>query len=127
MLLRDSYQNKWAGTKNHGTARQQDGSVKISGTPTNRKKGIVKEYGARFDVWEIVEEKNSKKYKHPAMFPEKLAHDHIVSWSNEGDTVLDPFMGSGTTGKQAKLLKRDFIGIEKVEEYYQMAVNRLSK
>lgn len=63
---------------------------------------------------------------HPAPFPEQLAHDHIISWSNEGDTVFDPFMGSGTTGKMAKQLNRNFIGIEKVEDYYRIAQERVS-
>ena len=63
---------------------------------------------------------------HPASFPEKLAHDHILSWSNEGDTVLDPFMGSGTTGKMAKQLGRNFIGIELDEHYYDIATHRIS-
>ena len=63
--------------------------------------------------------------KHPAKFPEQLAHDHIISWSNEGDTVFDPFLGSGTTGKMAKQLNRDFIGIEKVEKYYDIAKERI--
>lgn len=62
---------------------------------------------------------------HPAVFPEKLAHDHIVSWSKEGDTVLDPFMGSGTTGKAAKLLNRSFIGIELDREYFRCAEARI--
>jgi len=66
------------------------------------------------------------KINHPAMFPEALARDHIISWSNEGDTVLDPFMGSGTTGKMAKLLNREFIGIEKDKEYYDLAKNRIA-
>jgi len=64
-------------------------------------------------------------HKHPAIFPEQLAHDHIISWSNEGDTVFDPFMGSGTTGKMAKQLNRNFIGIEKVEKYYKIAKARI--
>lgn len=63
---------------------------------------------------------------HPAPFPEKLANDHILSWSNEGDTVLDPFMGSGTTGKMALLNNRKFIGIEKVEKYFEIAKKRIS-
>jgi len=62
---------------------------------------------------------------HPAPFPCKLVEDHIVSWSNEGDTVLDPFMGSGTTGRQAKLLKRNFVGIEKDEKYFEIAEQRI--
>jgi len=62
---------------------------------------------------------------HPAPFPEKLAEDHILSWSNEGDTVLDPMMGSGTTGKMAKILKRKFIGIEISSEYMEIAKKRI--
>ena len=63
--------------------------------------------------------------KHPAVFPEQLAHDHIISWSNEGDTVLDPMMGSGTTGKMAKMLNRNFIGIEKDPEYFKISEKRI--
>ena len=63
--------------------------------------------------------------KHPAKFPEQLANDHIISWSNEGDTVFDPFMGSGTTGKMAKILNRDFIGIEIDKEYFEIAKQRI--
>jgi len=62
---------------------------------------------------------------HPAQFPEQLAHDHIISWSNEGDTVFDPFLGSGTTGVSAKKLRRNFIGIEKVEKYVNIAKERI--
>ena len=60
-----------------------------------------------------------------AVFPDKLAEDQIISWSNEGDLVFDPFMGSGTTGKMAILNKRNFIGIEKVEKYYNIAKERI--
>lgn len=64
-------------------------------------------------------------FKHSAIFPEQLANDHIISWSNENDVVFDPFMGSGTTGKMAKLNNRKFIGIEKVPEYFEIARNRI--
>ena len=64
-------------------------------------------------------------FKHPAIFPEKLAEDHILSWSNEGDTVLDCFMGSCTTGKMALLNNRKFIGIEKVEDYFEISKQRI--
>jgi site-specific DNA-methyltransferase (adenine-specific) len=67
-----------------------------------------------------------QKTGHPAVFPDKLAEDQIISWSNEGDLVFDPFMGSGTTGKMAILNKRNFIGIEKVEKYYNIALNRIT-
>jgi DNA modification methylase len=62
---------------------------------------------------------------HGAVFPLQLARDHVISWSNEGDTVLDPFMGSGTTGLAAKELSRNFIGIEKVDKYFQIASDRI--
>lgn len=75
------------------------------------------------NVWSIVVA--GTNHGHPAIFPEKLAHDHILSWSNKGHTVLDPFMGSGTTGKMAKLLNRNFIGIELDETYYQIAKQRI--
>jgi DNA modification methylase len=65
------------------------------------------------------------KTGHPAVFPENLANDHIISWSNENDIVFDPFMGSGTTGKMAKLNNRKFIGIEKVDDYFKIAKNRI--
>ena len=67
------------------------------------------------------------KNSHPAVFPEQLAHDHIISWSNEGDIVLDPFMGSGTTAKMALLNNRHFIGFEISKEYCDIANERISK
>ena len=70
---------------------------------------------------------NDDKTGHPAVFPEQLAKDHIISWSNEGDTVLDPFMGSGTTGKMAVLNNRHFIGIELDESYFNIAKQRIEK
>ena len=123
-LIKDK-QNKWAGSSTFGesTNRQTDGSLKSSG------KRVVGEFGYRDNIWKI---NNGKGFggddiaiKHPATFPEKLAQDHIISWSNEGDTVFDPFMGSGTTGKMAKLLNRDFIGIEIDKEYFEIAKQRI--
>ncbi len=67
------------------------------------------------------------KNSHPAVFPEQLAQDHIISWSNEGDVVLDPFMGSGTTGKMALLNRRNFIGIELDKTYFNIAKERIEK
>lgn len=66
-------------------------------------------------------------FKHPAIFPEKLAEDHILSWSNEGDLIFDPFMGSGTTAKMAKLNNRNFIGFEISEEYCDIANKRITQ
>lgn len=68
-----------------------------------------------------------QKSGHPAVFPDKLAEDQIISWSNENDIVFDPFMGSGTSGKMAILHNRKFIGIEKVEEYFNISVKRIEE
>ena len=65
------------------------------------------------------------KTGHPAVFPERLAEDHILSWSNEEDLVFDPFMGSATTAKMALLNNRRFIGIEKVTEYFELSEKRI--
>ena len=114
--------NKWGGTKQHGTVRQQDGTTKaVSGIKSEK---VIAEYGQRFNVWQINEEKVENKF-HPAVFPEQLAFDHIISWSNEGDLILDPFMGSGTTGKACINSNRNFIGIEISKDYYDYCVNRL--
>ena len=96
----------------------------------HRKSIIQAAFQDRFNVWEYftgnnLSTKDAIALKHPAIFPEQLAHDHIISWSNEGDTVFDPMMGSGTTGKMAKRLNRDFIGIEKDEKYFEIARNRI--
>lgn len=66
-------------------------------------------------------------FQHPAIFPEKLAEDHILSWSNVGDVVLDPMAGSGTTLKMAQKHNRHFIGIEISPEYVEIAHNRLNR
>lgn len=114
--------NKHFGVSHHGTYRKKDGTTK---EVVGKNKGkTVAEFGQRHNVWKVNEEKVLNKL-HPAVFPEKLANDHIISWSNEGDTVFDPFMGSGTTGKMAKLNNRNFIGIEKVDEYFNIAKDRI--
>ena len=63
--------------------------------------------------------------KHPAIFPEQLANDHIVSWSNEGDIVYDPFAGSGTTAKMSIVNNRKWIASEISKEYCDIINNRL--
>ena len=87
-------------------------------------------FGTRYNYWiyDTGSGKSTKDkiaFKHPAIFPEALAQDHILSWSNEGDTVLDPFMGSGTTAKMAKLNNRNYIGFELSEEYCKIAEQRI--
>ena len=88
---------------------------------------VISEYGIRFNVWKISPEMSNTNRFHPGQFPESLARDHILSWSNEGDTVLDPFSGSGTTAKMAKHNGRKYIGIEINEPYCEIAKKRLSQ
>ena len=64
-------------------------------------------------------------FEHPAIFPEKLALDHIYSWTNEGDLVLDPMCGSGTTCKCAALQRRHYVGIDISSDYIKIARKRL--
>jgi site-specific DNA-methyltransferase (adenine-specific) len=75
----------------------------------------------------MVSSKDKIAFKHPAIFPEQLANDHIISWSNEGDLVYDPFMGSGTTAKMAKINKRNYIGSEISKEYCDIAEKRINE
>jgi len=64
-------------------------------------------------------------FEHPAVFPEKLAEDHILSWTNENDIVFDPMCGSGTTCKMAKLNNRRYLGMEISKEYTELCLKRL--
>jgi site-specific DNA-methyltransferase (adenine-specific) len=122
--------NKWPNIKSSRTSRKRDGSITESFSKRNNR--YSKEIGVRFNVWEYKTGYNHS-YKedylksHPAIFPEKLAADHIKSWSNEGDTILDPFAGSGTTGKIANQLKRNCILIEKHDQYVQLIQRRINE
>ena|SRR3990167_604742 len=113
--------NKSAGRSLSGsTVREADGTTH----PVHNPNHIIPKFGKRFNVWEMSAEMN-RNIKHPAPFPEKLAEDHILSWSNEGDIILDPMCGSGTTCKMAKILERNYIGIDCSEEYCKIAEQRI--
>ena len=119
-----------AGEKLGGSKRQRqvNGELKAitlthQEVQQTKRKGNVWEYG----VGNNKTTKDKYAFKHPAIFPEKLAQDHILSWSNEGDIVFDCFMGSGTTGKMALLNNRNFIGIEKVNDYFEISKQRIEK
>jgi site-specific DNA-methyltransferase (adenine-specific) len=104
------------------------GSVKTNGAIGTDGKGkdrIIerKPFGKRTNIWRMNQQ---QKTEHPAPFPEQLANDHIVSWSNEGDLVYDPFMGSGTTAKMAIINKRNWIGSEISEEYCKIIERRIT-
>lgn len=114
--------NIGVGRKKSSNIRQKDGNFRAMSSVGKQ----YAEYGQRFNIWKIntcVSKKD--RNGHPAPFPESLANDHIISWSNENDVVFDPFMGSGTTGKMAILNNRKFIGIEKVPEYFEIAKKRI--
>lgn len=105
---------------------------KKDGTRNEGKVGVFNKYGKRFNIWNYsIGGGNSASdkiaFEHPAIFPEGLAKDHITTWTNEGDVVFDPFMGSATTGKMAILSGRKFIGIEKVEKYFDISRRRLEE
>jgi len=88
----------------------------------------VKDQKIKGNIWEYVVGKNAEDQEakgHPAPFPCELARDHILSWSNPGQTVLDPMCGSGTTCKVAKQLNRNYIGIDISEEYCKIAQQRV--
>lgn len=120
-LIKDKV-NKWAGKETFGSSsnRQKDGTLKSTG------KRKIKEFSVRYNIWRYANgynhsQANKLAYQHPATFPEKLVHDHIISWSNPGDRVLDPMCGSGTTLRIAKQLFRNYVGIDVSEEYCNLA------
>lgn len=113
--------NKSAGRKISGTNRLKGG-----GTTEHWAKGkTVGKFSKRTNVWLITTGK--RQSCHPAVFPEQLANDHILSWSNPDDVVLDCFMGSGTTGAMAVKNGRKFIGIELDNIYFDIAGRRINQ
>ena len=107
-LIKDK-ENKWYGSK--------DFSGKLKKT--------VPKYSPRTNIWRYVTSFDDTN-EHPAPFPQELANDHILSWSNSGDLVLDPFMGSGTTAKMAIVNDRKWIGFEISKEYCEIIEKRIS-
>jgi site-specific DNA-methyltransferase (adenine-specific) len=112
-------------TKEISTTRNSDGSV------SSMKYAKGKDERKMDNIWLINTgymrtTKDKIAYQHPAIFPEELVNRHILSWSNEGDTVFDCFLGSGTTGKVAKQLGRKFISIEISQDYLTIAKERIN-
>lgn len=118
-------QNKCFGMEIHGTYRQKNGTTIPRGKRWSDEMGI-KEHGIRHNVWDYPSEKNNTT-GHPAVFPLSLAESHIRTWSNKGDVVLDPFLGSGTTALAAIETGRRFVGIEISSEYMQIAKQRIDE
>ena len=114
--------NQSAGRGVNGCERTKNGGLR------KRRAGagnVIPEYGVRWNYWLMYNQSRGENTKHPASFPDALANDHIISWSNPGDVVFDPFMGSGTTGKMAIKNGRSFVGVEKVSEYFDIAKKRI--
>ena len=110
--------------RNYDGSKRDDRTIKLQGV-------VIGDYKIRNNIWKYAigsgVAKDKIAYNHPAIFPEQLANDHIISWSNEGDLVYDPFMGSGTTAKMAILNKRNWIGSEISQEYCKIAEERIRK
>lgn len=109
-------------------------TVRVINTDNDRKDidYFVSDETVEYNVWrmsvaqnKILYDLGDKKIKHPAVFPYEIPFRHIKSWTNEGDLVLDPFAGSGTTLLAAMDLKRNFIGIDSNEDYCKIADLRL--
>jgi len=117
--------------KGFGTTFTKDGGRNKDGTRNRDAKKTqiaVKEFGVRHNIWRINNSCGAhgmpkEAYEHPALMPQELADDLIRSYSREGDLVLDPFMGSGTTARMAYKNNRDYIGFEIDPTYHELCVN----
>ncbi len=124
-LLKDR-ENKDARDGDSGTKRLSDGSL------LRLKRAGYSKYGRRTNVWEYLigrghSASDKIAHEHPAIFPEKLVQDHIISWSNPEDLIFDPMCGSGTTCKMAMINKRNYLGCDISQEYVELAKKRLGK
>lgn len=115
--------NIYSGTVVRGTQRQKDGST----LPATGSGKILSDFGIRHNVWNINNRVADNTGEHPAPFPYSLAHDHILTWTNPHETILDPFAGSFTTGVACAKMGRKFIGIEICEKYYEIGLRRIEE
>ena len=123
--------NRTAGEAIRGTHRQPDGNLRPKTAVMKETKRTTGEYGVRSNIWTYAggcgrTTNDHFAFKHPAVAPEKLVEDHILTWSEPGDLVLDPFLGSGTTAKMALLNGRHYLGYEIDSEYYGIALRRIA-
>lgn len=120
--------NRWAGYTHFGkgSIRQKDGTLK------ERQIKPIPEFSPRNNIWKYNTGKNystkdAVAFEHPAIFPESLAKDHILTWSVENDLVLDPFMGSGTTAVACMETDRKYIGFEVDPTYHDVCLRRIEQ
>ena len=117
---------KWLGRSSHTKKRKPNGEMIIvhrDPTKISNKRGNIWLYDVGYNKGAT----DNIAFQHPATFPEKLALDHILSWSNPSNLILDPFLGSGTTAYCAKKLNRHCIGIELEEKYAEISAKRCSQ
>jgi len=120
--------NKWAGHTNWGKNTKRIG--KNEELVEVKKIKPVPDFSPRNNIWTYnngggFASTDKIAYKHPAIFPEELVKDHLITWSNEGDLVYDPFMGSGTVAKVCILNNRRYLGSEISKEYIEIAKERI--
>jgi len=115
--------NIHSGSTVHGTQRQKDGTT----IPASGNGKVLSEYGSRYNIWLINNREADNTGEHPAPFPLTLAADHIRTWTKGGETVIDPFMGSGTTGVACAKSGRKFVGIEREPKYFDIACKRIQE
>jgi DNA modification methylase len=115
--------NKTAGDKYNLSRKGYCATIKEGAQRRRNQDVVTKENKIHRNIFQYTT--GGDRVGHPAPFPEALARDHILSWSNEGDIVLDPFCGSGTTCKMAKMNNRNYIGIEISPEYVTLAEKRI--
>ena len=128
-LIRDK-PNKYAGEKYWGKLTSWNHNNNTDIKTSHNSNATISTFGIRNNIWEFGTsnfKKNNESFinKHPAKFPEILVQDHLKTWTLEGDVVLDPFAGSGTTLKVAGVMNRSFIGVEQDVTYSEMIKKRL--
>jgi len=117
--LKDKKNKTFGKVFSKSRVRQKDGTTK----PRNNTEKPTGEFGQRHNIWQI---STAKPFgNHPAVFPEQLAIDHILSWSNPDDLIYDPFMGSGTTAIASLKLNRNWVGSEISSNYCDLINKRL--
>ena len=117
-------ENKWKNFTNWGKNTNYNKNGEL--IQTNDIKPVP-EFSPRNNIWKYTVGFNINEGKHPAVFPYQLAEDHILTWSNEGDLIFDPFTGSGTTASAALCNNRKFIGSEIDETYFSFIPNNIQK
>ena len=117
-------ENKWKNFTNWGKNTNYNKNGEL--IQTNDIKPVP-EFSPRNNIWKYTVGFNINEGKHPAVFPYQLAEDHILTWSNEGDLVFDPFTGSGTTASAALCNNRKFIGSEIDKTYFDFIPNNIQK